>query len=176
MPKLLNDFIRPVTPSQIKGETTYLPEVVDSDSIFPGMVTLSRQEVDDISARVFLDYVTTNQTGGVPLVDLMLKNLSWLIFAYAYEVEADIRESNGEMFEAQLLRDTVELILDTQDAEIDAVLDAGHLLTTSEVLKAVQQDILNIVLQNRLAVSYHDAAEWLHYESLPKVGFSSMMA
>lgn len=175
MPKLLNDFIRPVTPSQIKKEEVYLPEIIESDTIFPGMTTLSYQEVDDISTRVFSDYVTTNQMGSVPLVSQFMENIGWVIFAYAYETEAELRESRGEMAEAELLRDTVQLIIDNQDAEIDAVLDAGHLLSTSEVLKSVQQDILNIVLENRLCVSYLDGSEGLHYQNLPKRGFSSMM-
>lgn len=174
MPKLLNDFLRPVTPSQIRGEDIYLPEVSEN-GVYPGMSTLSHQEVNDISLRVFSDYMTTNLVGGVPSATKFMENISWVIFAYAYETEADQREARGEALEAELLRDTARLIIDLQDVEHEQVIDTGHLLSTSAVLKMVQNDILQILLQNRLSVSYLDGMDQLHYQNLPKGGFTTLM-
>lgn len=173
MSRQLKDLVEPMTAA--RGVRAGLAPAVPGSVIQPGLESLSPEEARELAVRICDDYLAANRAGGVPSADSIMQNLSWYVVALAYGAEADVREAAGETREAQLLRDVVDLVIEREDDQIDAVDAAAHLLSTGYVFQTVGDDLCRTLFGQRLVLSYLDADEIVRYHALPKGGFSCTM-
>lgn len=166
MSRLLNPFKT--------GRPTLLPSA-DYPTIQPGMATLSPAEVRDLSLRICQDYEAVSRNGGVPSADKLMENLAWYVLAVTLETEAIVRERDGETEAAALLQDVADLVIELEDADIDAVEMTTHLLSTGAVLTDLSDDLRRCLFGQRLALSYLDRDDTVRCVDLPKGGFSCAM-